>query len=104
MACTPIGVSPPHGVSSRCARHASGFSNSAFGKRHRRFDVQDRPELARADPLAQLRHLGMEAPVVAEPERDAGLARRVDRRLGVGLGQRERLLAEDVLAGRRRPR
>ena len=28
------------------ARHASGFSTSAFGKRHRRFDVQDRAELA----------------------------------------------------------
>ena len=31
MACTPIGVRPPHGVSSRCARHASAFSTSAFG-------------------------------------------------------------------------
>ena len=30
-ACTPIGVSPPHGVSSLLARHASAFSESAFG-------------------------------------------------------------------------
>ena len=28
----PIGVSPPHGVSSLSARQASGFRNSAFGK------------------------------------------------------------------------
>ena len=45
-------------------------------KRHRRFDVQDRAELARADPLAQLGHLRMKAAVVAEAERDAGLPRR----------------------------
>ncbi len=31
IACTPIGVSPPHGVSSRWARHASGDRVSAFG-------------------------------------------------------------------------
>ena len=27
-----LGVKPPPGVSSRCARQASGFSSSAFGK------------------------------------------------------------------------
>ena len=69
------------------------------GERHRRFDVQNRSQLARPDPLAQLRHLRVEAAVVAEPERDARSSRRRDRGLGVGLGQRERLLAEDVLAG-----
>ena len=30
-AWTPIGVKPPHGVSSRLARHASALSSSAFG-------------------------------------------------------------------------
>ena len=32
IAWTPIGVSPPHGVSSVSARHWSGARNSAFGK------------------------------------------------------------------------
>ncbi len=40
----------------------------------------------------------MEAAVVAEPERDAGLRRRRDRGVGIVLRQRERLLAEDVLS------
>ena len=31
IACTPIGVSAPQGVSSLAARHASGFRNSPFG-------------------------------------------------------------------------
>ena len=44
----------------------------------------------------------MEAAVVAEAERDAGLRGRRDGRVGVGLRQREGLLAEDVLPGLRR--
>ena len=56
-----------------------GLQQQRVRKRHRRFDVQDRAELARADPLAQLRHLGMEAAVVAEAERDARAFCGVDR-------------------------
>src|SRR5581483_3092913 len=52
-----------------------------------------------SDPLAQRDHLRVEAPVVAEPERRAGALDRLDRGLGVGARERERLLAEDVLAG-----
>ena len=73
MACTPIGVSPPHGVSSLSARHASAFSTSAFGNVIVASKCRTVPRSPDADPLAQLGHLGMEAAVVAEAERDAGL-------------------------------
>src|SRR5690606_5583272 len=50
------------------------------------------------DLVAKLRHLGMPAAVVAEPERDTGALHRLDRLLRTRLRQRERLLAENVLA------
>ena len=78
MAWTPIGVRPPHGVSSRLRAPRVRLQHQRIGKRHRRFDVQDGAEVAGADPLAQLGHLRMEAAVVAEAERDAGLRRRGD--------------------------
>ena len=53
------------------------------------------PERIRSRSLG---HLGVEAPVVAEPERDPGLLGGRDGLFGVLPGQRERLLAEDVLA------
>ena len=104
MACTPIGVSPPHGVSSLSARHASGFSTSAFGNVIVASTCRIVPSSPDADLLAQLGHLRMEAAVVAEAERDAGRLRRGDGRFGVGLRQRERLLAEHVLAAPAPPR
>ena len=51
MAWTPIGVSPPHGVSSRFARHWVGCEEERVRERHRRLDVHDHAELARPDPL-----------------------------------------------------
>ncbi len=104
MAWTPIGVSPPHGVSSLSARHASGVRNSAFGKVIVASKCRIVPSSPGSDPLAQRRHLGMEAPVVAEAERDAGLLRRGDGRFGIRLVQGEGLLAEDVLAHLSPPR
>ena len=102
MAWTPIGVRPPHGVSSFCARQASGFSSSAFGKVIVASKCSTVPSSPGLNLLPQRRHLGMEAPVVAEPERDAGLLRRRHGGFGVGLRQREGFLAEHVLAGLRR--
>ena len=90
-----------HGVSSRCARQASAFSASAFGNVIVASMCRTVPRSPLLDLLAQLRHLRMEAAVVAETQRDAGLLRRRHRLLGLGLVQRERLLAEDVLAGLR---
>ena len=75
MACTPIGVSPPQGVSSLSARQASGFRNSAFGKVIVASKCRSVPSVPGLDLLAQLGHLRMEAPVVAEAERDPGLLR-----------------------------
>ena len=98
MACTPIGVSPPQGVSSLSARQASGFRNSAFGKVIVASKCRSVPSVPGLDLLAQFGHLRMEAPVVAEAERDPGLCGGGDRRFGIGLVQGEGLLAEDVLA------
>ena len=76
-----------------------GIDEQHVGKRHRRFDVQNGAKLAGADHVAQLVHLRMEAAIVAEPERDAGLAHGRDGIFRLLLGERERLLAEHVLAG-----
>ena len=80
-------------------RHAVGGRNSAFGIGHAGFDVLDGAELARLDAVVQLDHLRMEAAVVADADNALGLAHRVDRRLGLLLGEGEGLLAIDVLAG-----
>ena len=69
------------------------------GKRHGRFDVQNGAELAGADHVAQLGHFRMEAAVIADRERHAGLAHGGDGVLRLAFGQRERLLAIDVLVG-----
>ena len=69
------------------------------GKRHGRFDVQNGAEFAAADHVAELDHLRMETAVVADCERDAGLAHGGNGVFGLALGQRERLFAIDVLAG-----
>ena len=53
------------------ARHAVGLQEQRVGKGHVAFDVLDDAELAGADPLAQLDHLRMEAPVVADADRRA---------------------------------
>ena len=60
-ACTPIGISPPHGVSCLVGAPMARIDEQHVGKRHGRFDMQDGAELAAADHLAQLDHLGMEA-------------------------------------------
>ena len=57
-----------------CARHAVGFSISAFGNVIVASTCRIVPSSPRADAIAQPGHLGMEAPVVAEAERDAGVA------------------------------
>jgi hypothetical protein len=69
---------------------------------HVGFDVLDDAKVAGLDAVAQLHHLGMEAAVVADADDALGLEHRVDRSLGLGLGEGERLLAIDVLAGARR--
>ena len=58
--------------------------------------MQNSAERAAFDLFAQPRHFGMKAPVVAEAERDAGLAHGCDRAFGFLFGQRERLFAEHV--------
>ena len=58
-------------------------------------------ELAGPDAVVQLDHLRMEAAVVADADHALGLAHRVDRGFGLLLGEGERLLAIDVLAGGR---
>ena len=71
------------------------------GIRHAGFDMLDRAELARLDAIAQLDHLRMEAAIVADADRAPGLAHGVERGFGLLLGEGERLLAKDVLAGGR---
>ena len=61
--------------------------------------MQNGAELAAADHVAQLDHFPMEAAVVADRERHAGFAHGRDRVFGFALGERERLLAIDVLLG-----
>ena len=78
------------------------FQEQRIGERHGRFDVQNSAERAAFDLFAQPRHFGMKAPVVAEAERDAGLAHGCDRAFGFLFGQRERLFAEHVFLRRRR--
>ena len=72
-----------------------------IGKRHGRFDVEDRAEIPRADALAQRHHFRVKAAVVAQAERDARLLGRRHRRRRVGRRQRERLFTEDVFPRRR---
>src|SRR5690606_11071217 len=63
--------------------------------------MQDHAEIAALYALAELGHLGMPAAVVAEPERDARTLDGRDGLVGFRLRQRERLLAEHVLAAAR---
>jgi hypothetical protein len=63
--------------------------------------VQDGPELAGLDAALEVGPRGVEAAVVAEPERDPGRLAGGDGGLGLGLGGGEGLFAEDVLAGGR---
>src|ERR1700733_11275403 len=58
------------------------------------FDVKDGAELAACDDVAQRAHRRPEAPVVADRERDAGLAASQEHPRSIGAMQRERLLAE----------
>ena len=101
-ACTPIGISPPHGVSALSARQWLGLMNSTLGNVIVASTCRMVPSSPRADHVAQLDHLGMEPAIIAEAERDAGLAHRGDGVFRLLLGQRERLLAEHVLVGGRR--
>jgi hypothetical protein len=65
---------------------------------HGALEVQDGPELARADLLFQVDPGGVEAAVVAQPQRHQRRLHRLDRGPGVGEVHGERLLAEDVFA------
>ena len=105
MACTPIGVSAPHGVSSLSARHASGFRNKPFGN----VIVASTWRIVPSSPLSGSARAAWSsrdgsggcsrAPASRRP---ACVAATAASRLG--LRQRERLLAEHVLAGLAPPR
>ena len=80
----------------------AGIDEQHIGKRHRRFDMQDGAEFAGTDHLAQLGHLGMNAAIVAERQRNAGLGHSGDGFFRFAFCQRERLFAVDVLFRRGR--
>ena len=69
------------------------------GEGHIGFAVQDFTQLAGPDLFAQLGHFRVQAAVVTQAERHAGLFCRRHGPLGGRLAQGERLLAEHVLAG-----
>ena len=73
IACTPIGVRPPSGVSAR-SRAMRRLRNSALGNVIVASTCRIVPSSPARITLAQLAHLRMEAAVVADAERDAGLA------------------------------
>ena len=64
--------------------------------------MQNGAEFAAADPRSQLHHLRMKAAVVAQAECDARTLHRANGPFRAFPRERERLLAEDVLLGRRR--
>ena len=68
-------------------------------RRHHRHHLA---ELAVGEPLSDLDHGRMKAPVEADRQHDAGALRRGDRGLGARPVERQRLLDMDVLAGDRR--
>ena len=98
----PSAPAPPSGASSFWARHAVFGMNSAFGTRHGAFMMHELPRSPAWMRCLQLDHLRMEAAVVADADRHAGLAHGRRRGLGLGLDVGERLLAIDMLAGGRR--
>ena len=64
-----------------------------------RLEVHDGAERARLDQALDLDQRRLEAALVADPEHEAAPSTRLHHLPGVGGGQRERLLAEHVLAG-----
>ena len=101
MACTPIGAEAAERRFRLLRAPRRRRQEQRVGIGHGGFDVQDGAELAGPDAVAQLDHLRMEAAVVADADHALGLAHRRDRVLRLPLGERERLLAIDVLAGGR---
>src|SRR5262245_5300703 len=75
------------------------FQQQRIRKRHRRLNMQDGTERARADALAKFRHLGMETPVIAQAESDSGFSSRIDRAFGIALSEGKRLFAKNMLSG-----
>ena len=67
-----------------------------------RLGVDELAEHAVVDLLADPAELALAPALVAEREHDAGLAARLGDRAAVGDGVGDRLVEEDVLAGRRR--
>ena len=70
-ACTPMGVEAAAWRFVPVRAPMRGREHQGVGEGHRGLDVQDGAEVAGAYPFPQLDHLGMEASIVAEPERDA---------------------------------
>ena len=62
------------------------------------FDVQEGSQLSAGNDVSQRAQRRPEAPVVSDREQDAGLATGVEHPRGVGAMQRERFLAEYLLA------
>src|SRR5881409_656909 len=76
-----------------------GLQHKRVRKRHRGFDVKNRAKTAGPDALAQFVHLGMEAAVVAQPQRHSRLSRGFDCGFRVFFREAERLFTKDMLAG-----
>ena len=99
--CTPTAVIAPPGASSGCARQLSAGMNWPVEVVCVRDHRHHLAELAVGEALADLHHRGMEAPVEADRQHDAGLLRRGDDRLGARPVERQRLLAHGCACRRR---